>query len=120
MVPDAETLRYILSLASTGNGLVACCLLAVATIRRNDHLLRIGVGAALATALVGTVAVHPLNRWADAVAVLAVVTGLPVLGAGLCLVGYERTRALSAVGVAVLLAGILLSVPVFGERFVAP
>ena len=46
--------------------------------------------------------------------------GLPVLGAGLCLLGYDRWRVLSAVGIVVLLAGTLLSVPVFGERFVAP
>jgi len=120
MIPDSETLVYTLSLASTVNGVVACCLLTAATLRRNGRLLRIGVGAAIATALVGGVAIWPLARWTDGAAALAIVTGLPVLGSGLCLVGYDRSRALSAVGIVVLLAGVLLSVPVFGERFVAP
>lgn len=120
MSPDLETLLYTLSLASTVNGLVACVLLTAATIRRNDRLLRIGVGAAIATALVGAVAVWHPAQWTDGAAALGVVTGLPVLGAGLCLAGYDRSRVLSAVGITVLLAGILLSIPVFGERFVAP
>jgi len=120
MLPDSESLLYTLSLASAGNGLVACGLLTVATIRRSERLLRIGVGAAIATALVGAVAVLPLARWTNGAAALAVVTGLPLLGAALCLVGHGRTRVLSAVGVVVLFAGVLLSIPVFGERFVAP
>jgi len=111
---------YYLSLASTVNGLLACCLLAAATLRRNDRLRRIGIGAALGTAVVGAVAVWPFDRWTDGVAALAVVTGLPALGAGFCLFGTDRRRVLSAVGIVVLLAGVVLSIPVFGERFVAP
>lgn len=120
MIPDSESLLYTLSLASTANGFVACCLLAAATLRRNERLLRIGAGAAIATALVGAVAVWPPARWTSGAAALVVVTGLPSLGAGLCLLGYDRTRVLSAVGIVVLLAGVLLSIIVFGERFVAP
>jgi hypothetical protein len=51
MLPDA--VLHDLNLAATINGLLACCLLAAATVRRNDRLLRIGAGAALATALAG-------------------------------------------------------------------
>jgi len=115
-----DPLLYYLSLASTVNGLLACCLLAAATLRRNDRLRRIGIGAALATAVAGGVAVWPPGRWTDGVVVLAVVTGLPALGAGLCLFGADRRRVFAAVGILVLLAGVLLSIPVFGERFVAP
>jgi hypothetical protein len=115
-----DPLLYYLSLAATVNGLLACYLLAAATLRRDDRFRRIGIGAALTTAVVGGVAVWPPSRWTDGVAVLAVVTGLPTLGAGLCLVGTDRRRVLSAVGIVVLLAGVVLSIPVFGERFVAP
>lgn len=111
-----DPLLYYLSLAATVNGLLACCLLAAATLRRDDRFRRIGTGAALTTAVVGAVAVWPPGRWTDGVAVLAVVTGLPALGAGLCLVGADRRRVLSAVGIVVL----LLSIPVFGERSVTP
>lgn len=115
-----DTLLYYLSLASTVNGLLACCLLAAATLRRNDRLRRIGVGTALATAVVGAVAVWPPGQWTDAATVLVIVTGLPALGAILCLFGTGRRRVLSVVGILVLLAGLLVSIPVFGERFVAP
>ncbi|AXG07817.1 hypothetical protein DU500_16050 [Haloplanus rubicundus] len=118
MLPDA--LLHDLSLAATINGLLACCLLTAATLRRNDRLLRIGAGAALATALVGVVAVWPPARWTDFGVVVGVVTGLPALGAGLCLFGYGRHRALAGVGILALLLGLVLSIPVFGERFVAP
>jgi len=118
VLPDA--VLHDLSLASTVNGLLACCLLTVATVRRNDRLLRIGAGAALATAVVGAVAVWPPAPWTDFVAVVGVVTGLPALGAGLCLVGADRTRVLSAVGIVLLLGGVVLSIPIFGEQFVAP
>jgi hypothetical protein len=118
MLPDA--VLHDLSLASTVNGLLACCLLTVATVRRNDRLLRVGAGAALATALVGVVAVWPPARWTDFGIAVGVVTGLPALGAALCLLGYDRHRALTGLGILVLLVGLVLSIPVFGERFVAP
>jgi peptidoglycan/LPS O-acetylase OafA/YrhL len=118
MLPD--DLLHDLSLAATINGVLACCLLTAATLRRNDRLLRIGAGAALATALVGVIAVWPPARWTDFGVVFGVVTGLPALGAGLCLLGYDRHRALAGLGVLVLLVGLVLSIPVFGERFVAP
>jgi len=80
MLPD--TVLNGLSLASTVNGLLACCLPTAAAVRRSDRLLR-----------VGAVAVWPPAPWVDFVAVLTVVTGLPAPGAVLCLVGADRTRS---------------------------
>lgn len=116
----SEAFRYALSLASTVSGLAACLLLAAATLRGDERLRRIGVGTAVATGLAAAVAVWPPARWTDWAAAVGIVTGLPLLGAALYVIGAGRHRALSAVGIAVLLIGVLVSIPVFGERFVAP
>jgi MFS family permease len=121
-VPDERSVDplYYLSLASTVCGLAAVALLIVAAIRRRDRLLWAGVGAAVATSVTAAVAVWPPDRWTDATTVFGIVAGPPLLGACLCLLGHDRHPALSAVGIAVLLVGIALSIPAFGERFVAP
>jgi hypothetical protein len=111
---------YYLSLASTACGLAAAALLIAATVRRRARFLWFGVGSAAATGVAAAVAVWPPDRWTDAATVFGIVTGLPLLGASLCLLGHDRHRALSAVGIAVLLVGVALSIPAFGERFVAP
>jgi len=111
---------YYLSLASTVCGSLGCVLLAVATILRRDRLLSAGAAAATGAAVAGAVAVWPPGRWSDPSTVLGVVTGLPLAGVAVCLLAYGRRRALAAVGLCLLGAGLLLSIPVFGERFVAP
>jgi hypothetical protein len=111
---------YPLSLVSTAGNVAGCLLLVVATLRRRRPLLLAGAATASGATLAATVAVWPPTRWTAPVTVFGVVVAAPLFGVVLCLAGYRRVRSLSVVGAAILLAAALLSIPVFGERFVAP
>lgn len=111
---------YYLSLVSTASGVLGGLLITIAMLRRHGRLLVAGAATTTGAAVAAVVAIWPPARWSDWPTVLGIVAGLPLAGVAVCLIAYRHRRALAAVGLCLLGAGLLLSIPAFGERFVAP